>query len=187
MTLPVLLSATRHEVAPLFAAKHQQCSPTHYQFAHYHLVLHGVGLLRTYHTLHQLPTSLYQAQWFSVGCAGALKELPFLQPIPIASVARPSSPHPWCDVTAPRILTTNTTNRLLSLDTPCHDPTWADRLQKEGDLVDMEGYAIALFAQAEQIPLTMVKWISDDARQQQRPMVHKVAQAIAHFWRVTIA
>lgn len=53
--------------------------------------------------------------------------------------------------------------RLVTNDRPVFDATWRDRLSGIGDLVDMEGAAVARVAMLYGIPCAMVKGISDGA------------------------
>jgi adenosylhomocysteine nucleosidase len=52
---------------------------------------------------------------------------------------------------------------LATGDTFISDPAARERLSAVADLVDMEGYAIARAAQVAQVPVTIVKQVSDSA------------------------
>ncbi len=51
--------------------------------------------------------------------------------------------------------------KLISSPVPLHDPQLRDTLAKNYDIIDMEGFSIAQFAQEKNVPLTMHKIVSD--------------------------
>ncbi|HEY5620999.1 MAG TPA: UbiA-like polyprenyltransferase, partial [Pontiella sp.] len=51
--------------------------------------------------------------------------------------------------------------RLVSVDEPVFDPARKRELRKHGDLVDMEGYAVARVCEEHQVPCIMIKGVTD--------------------------
>lgn len=65
---------------------------------------------------------------------------------------------------------------LATGDTFVTDAAARDRLAQQADLVDMEGYALAAAAQAAEVPIRIVKHVSDDAD-----------EGAARSWRESVA
>ncbi|MBN4067409.1 hypothetical protein JYU14_04930 [Simkania negevensis] len=84
------------------------------------------------------------------------------------------------------ILTTQSAGaRLLTIDFPLHNKALKQQLALQWDLVDMEGYGIATAAKAANVPLSIVKAVSDFAQEESKALIqqqiHTLAQQLAHY------
>jgi 4-hydroxybenzoate polyprenyltransferase len=78
--------------------------------------------------------------------------------------------------------------RLVSVDEPVFEPGRKRELRKYGDLVDMEGYAVARVCEEHQVPCIMIKGVTDfgdhkgkeDIRKHIDAVSVSVAEAILH-------
>ncbi len=76
--------------------------------------------------------------------------------------------------------------RLVSVDEPVFEPERKRALSKYGDLVDMEGYAVARVCEAENIPCILIKGVTDfgdgngkaDIKKHITPVSETVAEAV---------
>jgi len=76
--------------------------------------------------------------------------------------------------------------RLVSVEEPVFDPVRKKELSKFGELVDMEGYAVARVCEAHDIPCIMIKGVTDfgdvngkeDIREHIMPVSETVAEAL---------
>ena len=77
--------------------------------------------------------------------------------------------------------------RLVSVDEPVFEPKRRKELSKYGELVDMEGYAVARVCEAHSIPCILIKGVTDfgdgsgkaDIRTHIAPVSETVAEAVA--------
>lgn len=88
----------------------------------------------------------------------------------------PVEPGPWGDLPSARLVT---------CDAPVFDTARRRALASLGELVDMEGAAVAEAAQAAGIPCTLLKGVTDRASDGERPMLYAhldgVSGALAHL------
>lgn len=71
----------------------------------------------------------------------------------------------------PRLLLASQGQELVSSDFPIHDLDIKSRLVKQAQLVDMEGYGVALAASTQQIPCRLWKLVSDFSSQADRHQI----------------
>ncbi|MEA2068947.1 MAG: UbiA-like polyprenyltransferase, partial [Verrucomicrobiota bacterium] len=77
--------------------------------------------------------------------------------------------------------------RLVTVDEPVFEPKRKKELSKYGELVDMEGYAVARVCEAHEIPCILIKGVTDfgdgngkaDIQQHITPVSETVAEAVA--------
>jgi len=79
--------------------------------------------------------------------------------------------------------------RLVSVDEPIFEPKRRKELSKYGELVDMEGYAVARVCEAHDIPCILIKGVTDfgdgegkeDIQKHIEPVSETVAEAVAQI------
>jgi nucleoside phosphorylase len=102
---------------------------------------------------------------WNIGIAGALKcALPLGSLHQVSSVGK--SPTTLFSLSQEGL-------RLFSSDVPLHDATLRDQLAKHWDLVDMEGYGIALACHTLKKPCTLWKLVSDFASEGGSEIIRK--------------
>ena len=120
------------------------------------------------------------------GVAGALSDQ-----ASVGDIYRISSAFLWPDASAPLTGSDDgwidrPARRLVTVQEPVFDPARRTELARLADLVDMEGAAIAQVCAAQQVPLYMIKGITDQAGSQDRkrllqnlgPVSERVAEIV---------
>ena len=125
------------------------------------------------------------------GVAGALSDQ-----VSVGDIYRVSSVFLWPNACAPLTGPHDTlidlpARRLVTVNEPVFDPARRNELARLADLVDMEGAAIAQVCATQQVPLYMIKGVTDQAGAQDRKRLLQnlgpVSERVAEIAWLTLA
>jgi len=126
------------------------------------LAIVGIGPIQAAYSMGYLSKFCY-LNWFNLGVAGSLVNQFVLGDIvKVGHCLSREDHHPFCRE-FDDIQIDDEKNRLLTVGTAVHDDEKRAEYSQYADLVDMEGYAIALAAKRTSVDLSIFKVISDDA------------------------
>lgn len=144
-----------------------------------HLLICGMGSLQASHqltkTLHEIPRPTHLV---NMGCAASLSEFKTFDCLRVSKVSKSldrteidKHSQLFFDHLFPSIEITSScdtwklpTATLTTVDCPVHNVEMRSKLSFFGQLLDMEGYGLAYVAKEAEIPLEMIKCISDHAK-----------------------
>lgn len=190
-----ILFATTQEAAPLLAGLHAQPGEKTpfetYEADNVVVVISGMGPNKALAATRQLIQIYHPALVINPGVCGALSTI-----LPIGSLAIGYSatsesapdqpialPPPPAPLTA--LWSTLPHARLISVSRPVFGGPRREQLAPHGDLIDMEGYAIAECCKEANIPCLLIKGITDFADTGDRDRLHanlkQLSEAIANI------
>ncbi len=166
-----------------FKAEPQE--PGLYRFDRGYIAVTGMGCFAALSSL--LPIFPHIVEIWNLGFCGALKQdLPIGSLYPIAEVEKHLFLPPLDPVSLqiaknnhPLISLPSNGKKLITTDCPIHDPSLKATLN--GDLVDMEGYAIAYAAERFNKPCRLWKVVSDFASPHGRDSILRHSAELSHL------
>ncbi len=186
LSRPCLILATRLEARPLLKGTNFTClwregPAVLLRGRKFDLLLTGVGPVAAAYACGRV-AALDHRRWVNLGIAGALS-----QGVAVGDILRVGSARlhglvlPFGDDGA--IALARQGARLVTTPFAVHDPALRRRLAAHADIVDMEGYAIALAARRARRPLRMIKIASDLADGRDRASLRRrAAELMARLW-----
>ena len=124
-------------------------------------------------------TQFNHSRWFNLGVAGSLKnKLHYGDIIEVRTTT--FDPLPFG---LPQELATQDTNakgRLVTVVQPIHDQAVRERLGLCHDVVDMEGFPIALAAHHMHCQLSIIKIVSDECNTHDQPLIRARIPGLMH-------
>lgn len=182
-----LLLATKLEAKPILKSVEfdspQVMGPLEiYSSSKLDVAIIGIGPIRASVSVGFLASKNYTC-WINLGVAGALKDnYRFKDIVEVGTCYSRDDVHPF-DRSCDEIGFQQKGSSLITVGEAIHDDEQKQTLGKRADLVDMEGYAIALAAVKFSIDLKMLKVISDDASSDSSENVVKnIPECMQKLW-----
>lgn len=175
------------EASPILSSFHFQkreasANIDHYEHDNFDLIITGIG---------PYPTALicgYLLQfpfeyWINLGVAAALTEnFKVGEMIEVGQCRAYQHQHPF-DHSEDLIQISNG-KTLMTLGQALHDSETKNKLKNDADLIDMEGYAIALAAKRANIKLKILKSISDHGEKNStKDIVERIPKLMENLWQ----
>lgn len=166
ITLPELLSPIDPEAPLLVVAAHEEAE---HLDSDWPILLTGIGRIRaTFALTDVLARGPLPREIINIGTAGALKNVSGVHRVghvELHDFSHSSIRRITGDTAYPPIQLNDDEDclRLATGDVFLEDPAMRRKLAKRADLVDMEGYAIAWVARRYDVPVSLIKLVSDSA------------------------
>lgn len=171
MSLLISFSTINEAKSLLGSIENKQVNATTYKCNFGYILIAGIGPTATLHSLYQfsyevgeiwnlgiagaLSSSLKSGDLYEVSLVGKLAPTEKETSIHGIHVFNQLHPHFSCETKA------TPSYKLISSDYPLFHKNVKNAIQHDWDLIDMEGYAIASFANEKKIPLKIWKGVSD--------------------------
>lgn len=182
-----LLLATKLEAKPILSSRKWKGPILKgemelYESEDFDLAIVGIGPVRSAVSAGFLASLDYDL-WINLGVAGALSnQHSFEEVVEIAQCFSRDEIHPF-DRSCDDLKLQHRGASLITVGEALHDDKEKLRLGEKADLVDMEGYAIALAAKNYSTKLKMIKVVSDDASSaSHQDVIRNIPKCMQKLW-----